>query len=1326
MAEPDTTLRKSGIDLVGSVPWGTHFCMFYENKNDLMEILIPYFKAGLENNEFCMCVTSEPLTKEEAISAFSESIPGFENYLKKGQIEVIPYTEWYTAGGSFESGRVLQGWIDKLNRALASGYGGLRLTGNTFWLEKADWKKFTDYENKVNTVIGNYKMLAICTYALEKCSVSEIMDVVSNHGFSLIKRENKWESIESSTVRKAVDGARASEEKYRRIIETTNEGVLTTDAGMKIIFVNQRMADMLGYKREELIGRIPAEFLDKGQEELVEKIRGELRTGKEIQQEYKFRRRDGSELWVISSVTPALDAESGQVNIISMLTDITERKRAEEALAGQSRELQTIIDSVPASIFYKDTGNRFLKVNRAFCEVMGMPRDKLEGRSLFDVYPREQAEAFLKDDLEVIKSGMPKFGIIERVKIKTGSIWAQTDKIPYRDAAGNIIGIIGFAVDITARRNSEENLKKYNRTLRAISNANQALMHAENEQEFIDSVCGIIIKDCGYKLAWIGFAEDNPEKTVRLAAQAGYEEGYINKLKITWADTERGRGPTGTAIRTGKVVICRDMMTDPDFKPWREEAEKRGYASSISLPLDSGGRTFGALMIYSAEPDPFTEDEEKLLEELAFDLSYGITLIRVREKNREAEKEIKRIATFPEVNPNPITEISMDGALGYMNPAAKRLFPDMEQKGIKHPWYAGMEGVLDEFMKTGNSLVSREIEINGAYYVQSINRVPDSNDLRIYAFNITGRKKAEQALKKAHDELDTKVKERTAEIVLSNKKLSDEIREREKAEKLTAASNLILKLLSRVSSLKGYVAAVCEVVQTLAGSKCVGLKLVDGEGGLSYEAYSGFPARFLANRQSLGKTAECACMRVISGVPTADDTRLMTKVGSFCCEDVPGFLASLPEDRRKNFCRACLECGFESIAVTPIRYKDDITGVIQLAGGKKSEVNLRTVEFIEALTPLVGEGINKFMQDDRLRRSTELLERVFSSTNFLIAYLDKNLTFIRVNEEFARADSRNTAFFPGKKMFDIYPNRENEALFREVLETGEAYSIFSRPFEYPQNKIKTTMYWDWSIQPVKDEAGKTEGVIFVLVDVTRRKKAEDELIAAQRELLDSRHLADIGTLASTVAHELRNPLGVISVAAYNIRRKIQNPLLNRHLANIEKKVIEGSQIINNLLVYGRMKMPLFRRVNIYNILQECVENAKKSFGNSRVTIRFAMKAFRKDLIDADPVQLKEVFNNIINNACQALERKKGTVTVMASRKPKGYISVSVKDTGTGIDKENFENIFKPFYTTKSKGTGLGLAICRELIGLHGGGIHIESAKGRGSTFTVSLPARRKI
>jgi len=212
----EAKLRKTGIDLIGDVSWGTHFCQFYQTKEDLIDILVPYFKAGLENGEYCMWITSDFFSDQEAKEALRKVVHDIDGYLKQGQIEIIPYTEWYIKGGSFDSERILNGWVEKLNQARGKGYGGLRMSGNIFWLEKEDWNDFVDYEEAVDNVIGQYEMMTLCTYCLDKCSAAEIIDVVHNHEFALIKRGGKWELIESSEHKRTEEELKEAMKKLQK------------------------------------------------------------------------------------------------------------------------------------------------------------------------------------------------------------------------------------------------------------------------------------------------------------------------------------------------------------------------------------------------------------------------------------------------------------------------------------------------------------------------------------------------------------------------------------------------------------------------------------------------------------------------------------------------------------------------------------------------------------------------------------------------------------------------------------------------------------------------------------------------------------------------------------------------------------------------------------------------------------------------------------------------------------------------------------------------------------------------------------------------------
>ena len=185
-------------------------------------------------------------------------------------------------------------------------------------------------------------------------------------------------------------------------------------------------------------------------------------------------------------------------------------------------------------------------------------------------------------------------------------------------------------------------LGRLNRALHTLNGCNQALVRAVGEQELLGEVCRVIVEVGGYRFAWVGYAEHDDRKSVQVVGQFGREEGYLDLAGISWADTARGRGPAGSAIRTESVCLIRNVDTDPAFLPWRDEALRRGYGSVIALPLKSDGQTAGVLTIYAGEADAFDADEAGLLKELANNLAYGIAALRTRAERERAEAALEK------------------------------------------------------------------------------------------------------------------------------------------------------------------------------------------------------------------------------------------------------------------------------------------------------------------------------------------------------------------------------------------------------------------------------------------------------------------------------------------------------------------------------------------------------------------------------------------------------------------------------------------------------------------------------------------------------------
>ena len=196
-------LRKSGIRAIGDMPWGTHICVFYESKPDLLDTNAAYIAAGLSSNEFCIWAVSAPTSVEEAEDFLRRNVAGFDRYLLAGRIEILPGYEWYLPGNQFDPQRITGGWHEKLNDVSSKGFEGMRVSGNAFWMEARRWKEFREYEHELDQSLASKKMIVMCTYSLRASRAIDLLDVTRVHTFTVVRRNGEWEFLESPELRQA-------------------------------------------------------------------------------------------------------------------------------------------------------------------------------------------------------------------------------------------------------------------------------------------------------------------------------------------------------------------------------------------------------------------------------------------------------------------------------------------------------------------------------------------------------------------------------------------------------------------------------------------------------------------------------------------------------------------------------------------------------------------------------------------------------------------------------------------------------------------------------------------------------------------------------------------------------------------------------------------------------------------------------------------------------------------------------------------------------------------------------------------------------------------
>jgi PAS domain S-box-containing protein len=387
--------------------------------------------------------------------------------------------------------------------------------------------------------------------------------------------------------------------------------------------------------------------------------------------------RDVSDYWRLQQALEQANAElERQVDARSaellaanaeLRQQIAERLGAETALRETEVLYRQLVESQPSLIcrFLPDTTLTF--VNAAYASFFDRQPEQLLGQRFIEFLCAEE-QAAVRAELAAFTPAAPSRQY-EHKTVRADGVarWHLWNDFAFFDEQGRIVGCQSIGLDITERKQAEARLKTTNRALQLRSACNQALVKMTDETAFLDEICRLIVEVGGYRMAWVGLAEQDRLKTVRPVGQAGYEAGYLESIRITWADEERGQGPTGRAIRTGQPVVAQELLVDPNFAPWRAEALTRGYASSIALPLRQERGVLGALNIYAADAHAFAGEELRLLAELGDDVAYGLSALRERTERRRAEKALRQasaeLAAVFEALPDLHFRLARDGTI---------------------------------------------------------------------------------------------------------------------------------------------------------------------------------------------------------------------------------------------------------------------------------------------------------------------------------------------------------------------------------------------------------------------------------------------------------------------------------------------------------------------------------------------------------------------------------------------------------------------------------------------------------------------------------------
>jgi PAS domain S-box-containing protein len=693
-----TEMRKTGVDVVGDMPWGTHFCLFYETTADLLETTVSYCKAGLESQEFCLWIVAEPLAVEDARRALKRAVPDLDRYLSDHSIEIVAARDWYFPDGKFDLSRVIGGWNQKLAHASARGYAGVRVTGDTAWLEKKDWKDFCEYEESLNQAVANQRLAVLCTYPLAACGAAEILDVVRTHQFAVTKRRGGWDVIETAGHKQAkAEIKRLNEELEQRVLERTSQLTSVNSELTKEVLQRQRAEEALlrseaylaeaqrvshtgsfGWNvssghivwSEETFRILEFDPAIKPTVELILQrthpedrafVKGTLDQAagdrKAFDVEHRLLMPDGSVKCVRVVGHPSTNDESGNFEFMGAVTDITESKRAEESLRRSEGYLAEAQRLSHTGSWAGAPGPGEIRYWSEECyRALGFDPEKELPRfeTFFQrIHPDDQARTM--EQLERASREKTEFEFDYRIVHPGGEIRdIHTVGHPVFSPSGDLVEFVGTQMDVTERKRAEALRDGESRILEMIARDAPLEETLEKlvrvvEAQFAGLLCSVLLLDEDGQHTRHGAAPSLP------APYAKAIDGLCIGPKA---------GSCGTAMYRREPVVVTDILQDPLWEAYRDVAEPYGFRACWSTPiLAHSGKALGSFAMYYREPRSPIPAETRALE-MATHLA-GIAIERKlareeRERLRQAQADlahINRVTTMGELTASLAHEI---------------------------------------------------------------------------------------------------------------------------------------------------------------------------------------------------------------------------------------------------------------------------------------------------------------------------------------------------------------------------------------------------------------------------------------------------------------------------------------------------------------------------------------------------------------------------------------------------------------------------------------------------------------------------------------------
>jgi PAS domain S-box-containing protein len=835
-------------------------------------------------------------------------------------------------------------------------------------------------------------------------------------------------------------------------------------------------------------------------------------------------------------------------------------------------------------------------------------------------------------------------------------------------------GSFGMFADIIRRKQAEEALHRLSRQLRAISTCHRVLMQASEEQTLLGDICRIVCEEAGYRMAWVGYRENDDARTVRPVAWAGVEEGYLAEAGITWADTERGQGPTGRAIREGISAFIQDFATDPQAALWGKSARKRGYRSSIALPLKDEDKTpFGALCIYSIEPNAFTPEEIRLLEELAGNLAFGITTLRMRAEQKKAERQIlaseQLFRALVENSPDFIARYDRKFRRIYVNPVIQQLFDREKEKviGETPADYSPMhlpQVYIDHLRKAIETATESTAEIpfrtiSGEMHWGHLRFIPE--------FGPDG-----QVL-----------------TVLAIGRDIHEIKENEQRFRMLAENFPDFVVRFDRDGRHTYVNPAVEKAFGLPAAAILGKTLHE------------LPQRRIPQHNA----ASLALLRRAfdEGVTNEAEVLLDTKIGERILE-----IRHVPEkDATGN-------------VVSVLGIARDITD------RKKNEEEL--ANYRDHLEALVRE------RTAELEETRNKAQQYLNIAGVILVAIDAHRRVTLINQKGCEVLESTPREIIGQDWFETFvPENIRQDVAQDF---GQLMAGKLEPVEYFEHPVLTQDGQErlvaWHNVLLRDDQGHITGTLSSGEDITERRHAEKQIISLNQDL-QMRAAAlevankELDAFAYSVSHDLRAPLRHIDGFLGLLQKKAGTVLdgQGRHyMETIADAAQKMGMLIDDLLAFSRMGRHAlsFQPVELGPLVREVIHELEPDIAGRQIDWRIG------DLpeVNGDAAMLRMALANLIANALKFTRlREEARIEIGSIPGEDAEAVIFVRDNGVGFDMAYADKLFGVFQRLHRaedfEGTGIGLANVRRIIDRHGGRTWAEGNVDAGATFYFSLP-----